>query len=166
MTANKEVKVKTEGRTLFLSREFDAPRDLVFETFSDCEQLQHWWSPKGWSLTHCDMDFRPGGRWHYCMSSDTEDIDSWGLQEFEQIERPEMIKYTDHFADEEGNKNMEMPAAHSVVRFSENNGVTTLVSTTEYGTEEELNKVLEMGMVDGVTETWAKLEALLAKKQS
>lgn len=166
MAANKELQIIAEGNTLKLSRQFDAPRDLVFEAFSDCQHLSQWWGPQGWTLTHCEIDFRPGGTWHYCMHSDAEQMDSWGLQEFEEIERPAMIKYIDYFSDEDGNKNTDMPAAPSVVTFTESNGVTTLESITEYATEKDLQQVLEMGMEEGVRQTWDRLAALLAKRQS
>jgi uncharacterized protein YndB with AHSA1/START domain len=59
-----------------------------------------------------------------------------------------------------------MPVAPTVVTFTESNGVTTLESTTEYPTEKDLQQVLEMGMEDGVRQTWDRLAALLAKQQS
>ncbi|GAA3332740.1 hypothetical protein GCM10020331_094020 [Ectobacillus funiculus] len=57
-----------EGQELILERVFfDAPRELVFKAFSEAEHLKHWWGPRGWTLTVCNIDFRPGGTWHYCM---------------------------------------------------------------------------------------------------
>jgi uncharacterized protein YndB with AHSA1/START domain len=161
MTANKELKVKADGKTLTLSRQFDAPRDLVFDAFSDCEHLAQWWGPRGWELTHCEIDFRPGGQWHYCMNSEADDMESWGLEEYEEIERPATIKYVDYFSDEQGNKNMDMPAAPTVVTFTESDGVTTLESITEYATEKDLQQVLEMGVEEGVRQTWERLDEAL-----
>jgi uncharacterized protein YndB with AHSA1/START domain len=112
------------------------------------------------------MDFQAGGRWHYCMSSDTEDMQVWVLARYEKIAAPERIQYADHFADEEANPNPDMPAAQVEVAFSEDDGVTKLVSRTTYASEENLQQILEMGQVEGVTETWAKLEDLLAEVQS
>jgi uncharacterized protein YndB with AHSA1/START domain len=166
MAANKEVIVNTEGSTLTLSREFDAPRDLVFKAYSDCEHLSRWWAPAGWSMTHCDLEFRSGGRWHYCMSADDEDMQSWGLARYTEITAPESIKYTDHFSDEDANPNPDMPSGQIAVTLSEKDGVTTLISRTTYDKEEDLQQILEMGVVEGVTETWDKLETLLAEEQS
>ena len=166
MTANKKVQVKTEGNTLVLSREFDAPRELVFKAYSDCEHLSRWWSPAGWSLTHCDMDFRTGGRWHYRMSSDSEDMQSWGLADYTEINQPKQIKYTDHFSDEEGNPNEDMPSANILVELYEKDGITTLVSRTTYASQDDLQQILEMGVVQGVGETWDKLDTMLAEEQA
>lgn len=166
MPANKDVKVNTEGTSLVLSREFDAPRDLVFKAYSDCEHLSRWWAPAGWSLTQCNMDFREGGRWHYCMSSDTEDMQSWGLADYEEITAPERIQYTDHFSDEQGNPNEQMPSAQIKVLLSEKDGVTLLVSRTTYASQDDLQQILDMGVVEGVGETWAKLDKMLAEEQN
>lgn len=165
MTANKETKVKAEGKTLHLSRQFDAPRQLVFEAYSDCKHLRHWWAPEGWSLVECDLDFQVGGRWHYCMRADDGSMESWGLAEYKEIQQPDRLQYRDYFSDAQGEKNAEMPSSLAMVTLSEADGVTTLVVDTEYASEEDLNQVLEMGIVEGVGATWDKLDHYLADQQ-
>ena len=70
--------ITANGAELYLERTFAAPRDKVWAAFTDCEHLKHWWGPNGWDLTHCTMDFREGGRWHYCMSGKDENGDGYG----------------------------------------------------------------------------------------
>lgn len=55
---------KVEGNVLTLERVFNAPRELVFQAFSEAEHLKQWWGPNGWSIPVCNVDFRPGGIWH------------------------------------------------------------------------------------------------------
>jgi len=48
-----------------ISRDFDAPRDLVWKSWTEPERLKHWWGPKGFVVHTCKVDLRPGGRFHY-----------------------------------------------------------------------------------------------------
>jgi uncharacterized protein YndB with AHSA1/START domain len=52
---------------IVMEREFNAPRALVFEAWTSCEQLKRWWGPPTWSLPECEIDLRVGGRWRYLM---------------------------------------------------------------------------------------------------
>lgn len=157
------------GRTLVLERTFDAPRDLVFRMFGECEHLKHWWGPRGWDLPVCTMDFRPGGEWLYGMKCVDESqgeffgMESWGKQVFRVIDVPEEIVYVDYFTDAEGNVNEAMPATEGTLRFSELGRKTKLVSRSVYVSEEALKMVMDMGMLQGITETWDRLEERLAK---
>lgn len=154
-------------RILVLERVFDAPRELVFRMFTECEHLKHWWGPKGWELPVCKMDFRPGGTWHYCMKcvdqsqKDFYGMESWGLQVFEEIVEPERIVYVDSFSDADGNVNEAMPATKGTLHFVALEGRTKLVNRSEYVSEEALQTVLDMGMLQGITQTWDRLEERL-----
>ena len=56
-----------DDRRLELEREFDAPRDLVWMAFADPYHLSQWWGPKGFTNPVCELDLRPGGKWHHVM---------------------------------------------------------------------------------------------------
>lgn len=161
---------RVEGDTvLVLERVFDAPRDLVFRMFKDSEHLKHWWGPRGWELPVSDMDFRPGGSWHYCMKCVDENqgefygMESWGKAVYKEIAEPEKIVYTDYFSDAEGNESTTLPASDTVLEFVDLGGKTRLVSRTEYKSVEDLKKVMDMGMMEGITQTWDRLEEHLAE---
>ena len=55
------------GQVLDITRVFDAPRELVFKLWSAPEHLVRWWGPEGYHLSHCELDFRIGGSWRFCM---------------------------------------------------------------------------------------------------
>lgn len=163
--------LKIDGTVLTLEREFNAPQELVFEVHSSAEHLKHWWGPRGWELTHCTVDFRPEGVWHYCMTcvdkeqGDYFGYESWGKGIYKTIEAPRLVEYTDYFSDAEGNIQEDMPPADNAWIFQslpDNRTLLTIRST--YGTEEEIQKVLEMGMEHGVAETLDRLEEYLATK--
>ncbi|MHB1134587.1 MAG: SRPBCC family protein [Chloroflexota bacterium] len=96
------------GRTLVVTSVFDAPRERVFQAFTDPAQVKCWWGPQGFTAPHADIDLRPGGRYLYCMRS-PEGQDMWSTGVYREIRAPERLVYTDSFADEKGNV---VPASH------------------------------------------------------
>ena len=77
---------------LELSRVIDAPRELVFEAWTKVEHLRRWFCPAGWTVTDCQCDFQPGGRFDICMRS-PDGRDHWSRCRYTQIVRPERIAY-------------------------------------------------------------------------
>ena len=159
------------GRVLVLERVFKAPRELVFDAFSQAEHLRQWWGPRGWEVPFCTVDFRPGGRWHYCMRCVDEaqgefyGMESWGLGLYRDIEAPARIVYTDYFSDADANINENMPPTLSTLTFEEVEGGTRVTNRAAYDTEEALKTVMDMGMLQGVTETWDRLAEHLESRR-
>lgn len=151
-----------ENREIVLKRTFDAPPKLVFECYSSCEHIKNWWGPRTWPTTFCEMDFREGGTWRYRFSGPNEGDEAWGKAVYEEIVEPEKIVYTDSFTDEKGTVNEAMATSHKTIEFNENNGQTNLVSTAKYATVEELDAVINMGVLEGMDETWDRLDEYLA----
>ncbi|MFH5184142.1 SRPBCC domain-containing protein [Paenibacillus sp. TAB 01] len=155
--------VKAEGEVLILERVFHAPCELVFKAFSEAEHLKHWWGPRGWTLTVCNIDFRPGGTWHYCMKcvdekqGDFYGYESWGKAIYDEIIEAEKIVYVDYFSDAEGTEAPGMPSSRITLIFEEQDGVTKLINRAEYASADALKAVLDMGMEQGITETWDRL---------
>ncbi len=159
------------GNLLVLEREFSAPREKVFEMFADNEHLKQWWGPRGWELPYSNLDFRPGGTWHYGMKGmdqtkpETYGMESWGKAIFREIDRPNRIVYTDFFSDEQGNESTQLPPSTTTIDFVDmGNGGTRLVNRTEYPTDKDLQEILEMGLLGGIAETWDRLEEYLGQQ--
>ena len=96
------------SRELTIVRVFDAPRELVWKTWTDPERVKRWWGAKGFTAPVYKADLRVGGRYLYCMRSpDGQDV--WGTGVYREIVPPERIVATDSFADEKGNI---VPATH------------------------------------------------------
>lgn len=161
MTTNK-MNVETKERELIMTRMFDAPRELVFETYSDCKHLMQWWGPREWPLSVCNMDFREGGIWFYCMKGPKGEL-ACGKAVYQEIQKPEKIIYKDYFADENGNVNEDLSSGLMTIEFAEYDGKTKLTGRAEYPKPSDLEKVLEMGMIEGMTETLDRLEEHLEK---
>ena len=105
--------------TFTMLREFDAPRDRVFDAFASCDAISRWWGPTDWTLPVCGMDFRPGGTWLYAMRAPAgvtgpngeDPWDAWGKIYYDEIERPTKLVYRDFFVDPSGNAIPGMPEA-------------------------------------------------------
>ena len=150
-----------DGLDFVATRVFAAPRTLVFGAFSECRNLARWWGPEDWTLPVCEMDFRTGGSWFYCMSGPDAQL-SCGRSTYREIVSPERIVYVDVFVDRAGNLLPGMPEMQVVLTFDEQDGRTTLTSRATFASANDLETVVSMGMVDGLTETWDRLEAFLA----
>ncbi len=152
------------NQEILVTRTFAAPRDLVWQMWTTAEHLQHWWGPEGWTLPICDVDFRPGGTWFYCMQG-PDGMKSYGKATYLEIDAPKRIVYEDAFVDADGNLLEGMPVGHIALEFEEAGGKTTVRNTVRYPTQADRDQVVEMGVEAGIDQTWNRLEAYLAQMQ-
>lgn len=147
-------------REFVIERTFDAPREMVFMAWSKAEHLQQWFGPTGWSLPVCKLDFRAGGEWLYCMRG-PDGTEAWGKALYREIVAPERIVYVDYFADAQGNPAEGMPETLVTLIFEDQGDKTRLISRTLFASVADMNAIIEMGMVEGLNQTWDRLEAHL-----
>lgn len=88
-------------------------------------------------------------------------MESWGKAVYKEIIEPEKIVYTDYFSDAEGNVNDSMPSTEMTLEFIDLGGKTKLINRAEYANKEALKSVMDMGMLQGITETWDRLNERL-----
>ena len=123
--------VNTAGREIVISRVFDAPRELVWQAWTDPEHLQRWFGPKGFTMSTCSMDLRPGGVFHYGMKS-PDGHEMWGKWTFQEIVPPEKLVVIASFSDAQGGVTRHPLSATwplqtlSTTTFTEHAGKTTL----------------------------------------
>ena len=155
-----------------ITRSFKAPKQLVFNAFTNAEALAQWWGPANMGIDVLKLDFRPKGTFHYSMKMG--DTVRYGVFHYVAIEEPNRIEWINSFADEAG----EIIAAPfpglvfpkevmNILTLTENDGVTTL-HLTGYpinANEEEENTYYSMfaSMKQGFTGTLDQLEAYLKK---
>ena len=156
------MQVETNDNIITLTKTFDAPKELVFTMFQN-PHIKEWWGPSVYPVTVSDQDFRAGGSWHYCMTG-PEGEQAWGKAIYDEIDEPNKIVYRDYFSDAEGTLNESLPVGKTTISLDENDGKTTITSTGEYQSADEIKKLTEMGMIEGVRETWEQLEKLLQNK--
>lgn len=91
----KSTKARTYApdEVLAFEREFDAPLALVWKLWRDPEHMVRWHGPEGYWLTHCEIDFRVGGKWRRCMSR-AADHAHWIYGEYLEIDEPHRLVFT------------------------------------------------------------------------
>ncbi|RXA20855.1 SRPBCC domain-containing protein [Methanosarcina sp. MSH10X1] len=100
--AKSETTTNAEKQELVITRIFDAPRERLWEEWTDPERMKKWLGPKGFTTPVCQIDLRVGGRYLYSMRS-PEGKDFWSTGTYREILMPERLVMTDSFADAEGN---------------------------------------------------------------
>lgn len=154
---------------LTISRIVNAPVEKVWEAFTTAEVFEKWWGPRGWRTRVKELSMKPGGQLLYGMKCVDEaqgewyGKESWGKMVFEEINPPNEFSYTDYFCDENGDVDENMPSTKANVKFEAVENGTKIINTNVYKSGEDLKKVVDMGMEQGVEETWDRLEELFAK---
>lgn len=122
---------KEKVNELVITRVFNAPRQLVFNAFTQAEHLAHWWGPVGFTLKVIKLDVRAGGSFHYSMEAENG-YKMWGVFNYIEIQSPDKVVFTSSFADEQGNRisapfSADFPQkVLNIWTFEEHEGKTTL----------------------------------------
>src|SRR5690606_15471039 len=103
-----DFEVNKETKTVTITAEFDAERDLVWDAYTTPELLDRWWAPKPWASRTKVMDFKVGGRRFYAMVS-PEGVERWSVQRYTSITPKTNFKFFNAFADAE--EKLELPGS-------------------------------------------------------
>lgn len=152
--------VDKENNTLTINREFAAKRKLVWDCYTKSELLDQWFAPKPLTTKTKHMDFREGGYWHYAMVT-PDGQEYWGRTDYQTITPIDNYTALDGFSDESGEINPELPRSEWDVTFTDASAHTMVRTVVSFGSTEELEKVIEMGMEAGMTSTLERLDDLL-----
>lgn len=156
--------VDRENNTLTIKREFAANRQRVWDCHTKSELLNQWFAPKPLTTKTKSMDFREGGHWHYAMV-DPSGTEYWGYTEYLTIDPIDNYTTRDAFSDETGKINSDLPTANWNVTFTDKDGNSLVHTVVTYPSLEGLEKVIEMGMQEGMTSTLERLDELLITLQ-
>jgi uncharacterized protein YndB with AHSA1/START domain len=133
-------------REILITREFDAPKRLVYKAWTTPELVRRWWSGHQGEMTTCEMDLRVGGRWRYVMVAEGGfEVAFHG--EYREIVPNERIVTTQVY---------ELPGAPedegvlNIVTFTETAGRTTLTLLVQATSREERDAILDSGMEVGM----------------
>jgi uncharacterized protein YndB with AHSA1/START domain len=138
-----------------ISRDFAAPRTLVFDAHTKPEHVSQWLlGPEGWTMPVCEIDLRPGGSWHFVWRRDDgTEMEMRGV--YHEVVPPERIVNTERWGP-------EWPETVNTVLFTERDGKTTVTQTVRYPSKEARDAALATGMMTGVERSYELLDALLA----
>jgi uncharacterized protein YndB with AHSA1/START domain len=93
MTDAKAAAESLADREIVLTRVFDAPRELLWDAWTDPKHVVKWWGPRGFTITIHEMDVRPGGIWNHTMHG-PDGTDYPGQCVFIEVVKPERIVYS------------------------------------------------------------------------
>lgn len=143
----------TADREISISRILNAPKELVFEVWTDPKHLSGWWGPNGFTTTVHKMDLRPGGKWLHTMHGpDGKDYPNEAT--FTEVVKPDLIKFTHVF-----------PKFDVTVTFEAVEGNKTRLTMRNVFETAEIRNIVakEYGAVEGQIQTINRFEELLAK---
>jgi uncharacterized protein YndB with AHSA1/START domain len=147
-------------RELVITRVFDAPRERVWQAWTDPKHLAQWWGPEGFTNPVCEVDVRPGGAIHIVMRApDGADHPMRGV--FREIVKPERLVFTAFPVDRDGNPLLEQ---HTVISFADRGGKTELTVKASAVAVAPIAAQFLKGMDTGWAQSIDKLERLLAKR--
>ncbi len=154
-----EFMINKETKTVDITKEFDAPRDLVWDAYTKPELLDQWWAPKPMRSETKEMNFEVGGRRFYAMVT-PDGEKRWSVQRYSSITPKTNFQFFNTFADE--NENLELPGSEWDLSFAEEHGKTTVHISIYNESLERLERMAASGFKEGTQGQLANLEQLLS----
>ena len=147
----------TANREIVISRVIDAPRELVFEAFTEVRHLSRWWGPEGFTTTTRSFEFRVGGEWDFVMHGPGgTDYPEW--IRWLRIDPPERIALL------HGESRDDPNAFRSVLTFAPDGAATRIVMRTVFPTKELRDQAVEKyHAIEGGEQTLSNLAAYVAE---
>jgi uncharacterized protein YndB with AHSA1/START domain len=141
---------------ILITREFDAPRHLVYEAWTTPDLVSRWWPGRRGRMTSAEIDLRVGGTWRYVMTAHGgHEVAFHG--EYREIVPHERIVSTEVY---EGVPGADDDPALNVITFTEVDGRTTLSLLTRVGSREVRDMIIDSGMEGGMQEGMDLLEEI------
>lgn len=144
-------------REIEMVRVFDAPRQLVFDCWTKPEHVPHWMlGPHGWTMPVCEIDLRPGGRWHFVwQKEDGAEMEMEGV--YKEIVPPSRLVSTEKWGP-------EWPETINTLTLTEENGKTRMSSRILYPSKEARDAASRTGMRDGASTSFDTLAEYMRRK--
>lgn len=163
-----EVKVTKdlENKKLIVEYTASGPKEKVWQAYADKGVFEKWWGPEGWDTITKEFNLTPGGKIHYGMECTDESQGewfgqtSWGVMDIIEVHPTDSFTYKDYFSDEAGIPSQELPALKVTNEFIEKDGKTRIVSTSFADSAEQIEQLINMGMIEGFTSQLNKLDKL------
>jgi uncharacterized protein YndB with AHSA1/START domain len=140
---------------ILMTRDFNAPRDLVAKALSDPNLIAQWWGPKETTTRVDQMDVRMGGIWRY-VQRDQQGNEYAFRGVYHQVSPYRMV-YTFEFEGMPGHVLME------TVTLDEIDGKTRLTDSSVFQSVEDRDGMLQSGMERGANESWERFDEILER---
>jgi uncharacterized protein YndB with AHSA1/START domain len=147
--------------TIVLTREFDAPRRLVFDAHTKPNLLKRWFGRHGWNLVTCEIDLRVGGKWRFVSRGPGgAKMGHGGV--YREVSQPERLVYTERYDDQW----FPDEALVTVVLTEQRETKTTMTTTLLFPSREVRDAVIESPMREGVAESYDRLDEVLTEARA
>ena len=155
--------VENADREIVIAREFDAPRELVWEAWTNPKHVVHWWGPRGFTTTIEEMDVRPGGMWKQVMHG-PDGANYPNKSVFKEVVKPERVVYS-HGGGREGGPGASFVATWTFEKLP--TGKTRVTIRMVFPSPADRDFVVkEFGAIEGGHQTLARLAEYLAENLS
>ena len=139
-----------------LTRFFDAPRELVFEAFTNPKHIVQWWGPRRNSTTIDKLDLRPGGHWRFVEQA--QDGSQYGFRgEFREVMPPAKLVWSFEFEGMPGHVCLQ------TLILQAHGSRTKMIATIVFDSLEDRDGMLNSGMEAGARESYDRLDELLVQ---
>ena len=150
---------EASAREIVVTRVLDAPREIVFDAWTDPSLASRWWGPRGFTTTTLSHDLRAGGAWRYVMHGGGTDYPNRAL--FREVVRPERLAYR-HDDDGATGQGFEV-----VVTFDDRGGKTLVTLRTICANAWERERLVrDNGAIEGARQTLDRFAQLLASQRA
>lgn len=147
--------------TLTVVGDYPVPVERLWEAYADPRQLERFWGPPEWPATFTRHDMVAGGRSHYYMTG-PDGTKAGGWWSFLSIDPMQRIELEDGFSDEDGEPSESMPTMRMTFTFEPVGSGSRFIALTRFPSTEAMQKVIEMGMAEGLRAAMGQLDDVLA----
>ena len=152
----------TEALTLTFVSEFDAAVDRVWQLWADPRRLERWWGPPTWPATFERHEFVAGGQSRYHMTG-PDGTKAHGWWAITAVQAPSRLEFDDGFADERGEPVDPADITRTVVILEPAGERTRMTSVSRFVSAEQMTRMVEMGMQEGMKQALGQIDDILAK---
>ena len=150
-----------DALTITVVGDYPVPVRRLWEAWADPRQLERFWGPETWPATFVRHDMAPEGRSHYYMTG-PDGTKSRGWWRFVEVEAERRIELEDGFADEDWGRMDGMPTTRMVITFEETSDGSRFTGVSHFPDLESMEKLLEMGMLEGLRSALGQMDPVLA----
>ncbi len=150
-----------DALTFSLVAEFDADADAVWQIWEDPRKLERWWGPPTFPATFTRHEFVVGGQSRYHMTGPQGETPR-GWWRIDALERPQRIEFANGLAGDDGEPAPGVEPMAELVTIDELDGRTRMTVLTRFVDDEQMRKMLDMGMREGMTAAIGQIDAVLA----
>jgi uncharacterized protein YndB with AHSA1/START domain len=159
MTVISKTKDVTDLTLVFVAQ-FDATPERVWELWENPRQLEKWWGPPTYPATFVRHDFVVGGESRYFMTGPAGDK-APGWWRIEAIDKPKRLDFANGIAGEDGEPRADIEPMAASATFEPYDGGTRMTVVSRFFNTEQMEKLIDMGMEEGMAQALGQIDALL-----